>query len=148
MPRHQSAEICSNRSSGRILSSRSKHREIARDAKEDVAPHCLRVTIQFTNQLWKVQTRRTHTLSSTETSSQSTLSASVGQNSRQVLIDHHEEIFGKLHKSKGTLAVDDFDFAKKMPCARRRVTATPQRRSFASFRVALWGSPMSVGRRT
>ena len=41
MSRHQPAEICSNRSSCRILSSRSKHQEIARDAKEDVALHYL-----------------------------------------------------------------------------------------------------------
>ena len=41
MSRHQPTEICSNRSSCRIRSSRSKHREIARDAKEDVALHYL-----------------------------------------------------------------------------------------------------------
>ena len=29
------------------------------------------------------------------------------------------EVFGKLHKSTGTLAVDGFDFAEKMTCAWR-----------------------------
>ena len=75
MSRHQSVEICSNRSSCRIRGSRSKHREIVRDAKEDAALHCLRVTIQYSNQLWKVLTGRTHTIWSTETSSQSALCA-------------------------------------------------------------------------
>ena len=41
MSRHQPPEICSNGSSCRIRSSRSKRREIARDAKEDVALHYL-----------------------------------------------------------------------------------------------------------
>ena len=106
------------------------------------------VMIQYSNQLWKVQTGRTHTISSTETSSQSALSPSVGQNSRQVLIEHHEEIFGKPHMSMRTFAVNGFDLAEKMPCARRPVEATPQRSSFARLRVVLWGSPLSVGRRT
>ena len=86
--------------------------------KEDVALHCL------SNQLWKVQTGRNHTNSSTKTSSQSALSDSAGQNSRQVLFEHHEEIFGKPHKNTWTCAVDGFDFAEKMPRARRPVTAT------------------------
>ena len=43
MSRHQSAEIFSIRSICRIRSSRSKHREVARDAKQDVALLCLRV---------------------------------------------------------------------------------------------------------
>ena len=146
MSRHQSAETCSNRSSCRIRSSRSKHRAIARDAKEDVALHCLR--FRYANQLWKVQTDRTHTISSTETSSQSAPSTSVGQNLRQVLIEHHEEIFGTPHRSTRTFAVDGFDFAEKMPCARRPVTATAERRAFARLRVVRWGSPMSVGQRT
>ena len=79
---------------------------------------------------------------------QSALSASVGQNSRQVFLEHHEEIFGKPHKSTKKCVVNDFDFAEKMPCARRSVTATPQRRAFAKLRVVLCESPMSVGRRT
>ena len=95
MSRHQSAEICN----GRIRSSRSKHREVARDAKNRCVA-VYQVTIQYSNQVWKVQTERTHTISSTETSSQSELRTSFGQNSRQVLIEHHEEIFGKPHKKE------------------------------------------------
>ena len=71
----------------------------------------------------KYSTGRTHTISSTETSSQSALSASVGHTSRQVLIEHDGEIFGKPHKNTRTFAVDGFDFAEKMPGVRRKVTA-------------------------
>ena len=52
------------------------------------------VARRYSNQLWKIQTGRTHRISSTETSMRSALSASVGQNSRQVLLEHHEEIIG------------------------------------------------------
>ena len=44
-------------------------------------------------------------------------------------------------KNARTSAVDGFDVAEKMPCARRPVTATPQRRAFARLRVVLWGRP-------
>ena len=56
MSRHQSAEICSNRSSCRIRSSRNKHREIVRDAKEGRCATKSKVATQHSNQLWKVQT--------------------------------------------------------------------------------------------
>ena len=62
---HQSAEICSNRSSCRIRSSRSKHREIARDAKEDVALHDLsfdtspKLTLESSDNI-RVGTERLH----------------------------------------------------------------------------------------
>ena len=39
--RSQPVETRSNRSSCRVRSSSSEHREVARDVKEDVAPHCL-----------------------------------------------------------------------------------------------------------
>ena len=55
--------------------------------------------------------RETRTISSTETSSQSALSPSVGQNSRQVFLEYRKEIFGKPHKNTRTFAVDGFDFA-------------------------------------
>ena len=41
MSRHQSAGVCSNRSSCRIRSSRSKHRKVAWDIGEDAALRCL-----------------------------------------------------------------------------------------------------------
>ena len=58
----------------------------------------------------------------------SALSASAGQNSRRVLIEYHEEILGRPHKSARI-------FAEKMSNARRPVAATPQRRAFARLRV-------------
>ena len=100
--------------------------------------------MQCSNQLWNVQTGRTHTVSSTERHRALPLDIIL----RQVLIEHHEEIFGKPHRSTRTFAVGGFDFAEKMPCARRPVTAAPQRRALARLRVELWGSPMSAGRRT
>ena len=40
--------------------------------------------------------------------------------------DFAPKVFGRLHKSAGTRAVDSLDLAKRMTCARRSVTATPQ----------------------
>ena len=132
MSRHQPAEVCSNRSSCRNRSSRSKHREIARDAKEDVALHYL--SFDTSPKLTSESPDRENAFEFlAETSSQSAPNVSVARNSRQIFTEHQEfltmtfamictskpEIFGKLHKSTVTLAVDGFDFAEKMTCAWR-----------------------------
>ena len=106
------------------------------------------VTRRYLNQLWKVQTGRTHRISSTETSSRSALSASVGQNSRQDLIEHHEEIFGKPHKSTGKFVVMASISPRRCHVHGGELQLHPQRRAFARLRVVLCGSPMSVRRRT
>ena len=74
------------------------------------------VTIQYSNQLWKVQTGRTHTISSTETSSLSALSVSVGQNSRQVLVEHHEEMFGKTAQEHKDICSGWLRFRREVMC--------------------------------
>ena len=57
------------------------------------------------------------------------------------------EIFGRLHKCTGALALDGIDLAERMTCARRSVTVTPQTKGICKASSCAVGSPMSAGRR-
>ena len=115
MSRHQSAEICSNRSSCRIRSSRSKHREIARDAKEDVALFCLRLRYNTQINFGKYRQGESFQFRPRRHHHGRHRALPLDRIQDKFLFEHHEEIFGKPHKSTRTYAVDGFDLAEKMP---------------------------------
>ena len=143
MSRHQPAEMYSNRSR---CSSRSKHREIARDAKDDVALHYLSfdTSAKFTSESSDRETTyeflrgspcRASPLHGTHhKSSQNTMNCGAG-----VRKDLHVKARGLRENAHNhaTLAVDGFVFVEKMTCAWSPVTVTPQRRAFARLRVVL-----------
>ena len=126
MSRHRSAEICSNRSSCRIRSSRSKHLEIARDAKEDAAPHCPRLRYNTQINFGKYRRRERTQFRRRRHHHSRHRALLMDRIHDKFLFEHHEETFGKPQKDTRTFAVDGFGFAEKMPCARRPVFATPQ----------------------
>ena len=57
------------------------------------------------------------------------------------------EIFGKLHKSTGTLAVDGFDFAEKNDVRMEASYSYTATKGICKASSCAVGSPMSAGRR-
>ena len=139
MSRHQPTEICTNKSSCTIRTSRSKHREIARDAKEDVVLHYL--SFDTSSKLTSESSVKENTYEFLRGNV-----ITIGTESSQNTMNYDDDIckdlhVGKLHNSTVTLAVDGFDSVEKVTCAWKPVTITPQRRAFAKLRIVLGDSP-------
>ena len=131
MSRHQPAEICSNRSSCRIRSSRSKHREI-----EDVALHYQ--SFDTSPKLTSESSDRENTSSSAETSSQWNRTSPLHgthDKSLQSTMNYDDDIRKDLHVEARGLR----ETAQKHgdACSGWPVSVTPQRRAFARLRVVL-----------